>query len=105
MAKGVFGVMYNGPKKTKYTDFDPPEISVENVTVKDNKLAVKLNTSPKTTKVEMYIDGNLLETFIQGFDQLQYPLNGRISKGSHEITFYAYDRFLNCGHKTTNFSQ
>ena len=105
MAKGVFGVMYNGPKKTKYTDFDPPEISVENVTVKDNKLAANLSVDSKTSKVEMHIDGKLVESFKGGFDQLQYPLNGRISKGSHEITFYAYDRFLNCGHKTTNFSQ
>lgn len=104
MAGGIIALVFNGPRKTRYNDYEAPEISIRDITVKDNTLVVKLSTAPKTNKVEMQIDGKLVETFLNGFDQLQYPLGDNISQGSHEITFYAYDRFLNCGCITTNLS-
>jgi len=102
MAGGIIALMFNGPRKTRYNDYKAPEISIRDITTKDSRLIVKLDTSPKTNKVEMHIDGKLIETFLEGFDQLQYPLGDDISQSSHEITFYAYDRFLNCGYVTTN---
>lgn len=104
MAGGIFALLFSGPRKTRYNDYEAPEISIRDITVKDNSLVVKLTTAPKTNKVEMHVDGELVETFLEGFDQLQYPLGDDISQGSHEITFYAYDRFLNCGFITTNLS-
>jgi len=102
-AKGLLRMIYKEPSKTRYTDYEVPAITIEDIAVKDNKLTAKLTTAPKTNKVEMHIDGKLVETFIEDFAQLQYPLGDDISQGSHEVTFYAYYRFLNCGYKTTKF--
>jgi uncharacterized protein (DUF362 family) len=102
---GILGrILSSGPKKTVYEDFEAPEILIENIHIEDNQLTAKLNTDSKTKKVEMHIDGKLVKTFTKGFDRLQFPLNGYISEGSHELTFYAYDRFLNCGYKTATIN-
>jgi hypothetical protein len=102
-AGGIFGRMFREPLETRYADYEAPEISVEDIAIQEDLVKVKLNTSPKTTKVEMYFDGRLLQTFTEEFDELQYvPRRGvsGVEKGSHKVVFYAYDRFLNCGHQT-----
>jgi hypothetical protein len=104
-AKGVIGKIYRESPKARYTDFDAPSVSVEKLAIADRTLTAKVKTALKTTKVEMHINGNLIATFTEGFDQLKYPLNGEMSEGPHEIAFYAYDRFLNCGYATTQFRQ
>jgi uncharacterized protein (DUF362 family) len=104
-ARGILGKIFKEPPKKRYSDYEAPEVKIEDISIKDNRIEAKLTTATKTNKVELFIDGKLVETFTEGFDQLQYPLNGEISEGSHEITFYAYDRFLNCGYKTTTFAK
>jgi uncharacterized protein (DUF362 family) len=104
-AKGILGKIFKETPRTRYTDFEAPSLSVDRVTVENNTLTAKLKTTPKTTKVEMHINGRLVESFTGRFDQLQYNLNGDILKGSDEISFYAYDRFLNCGCVTTQLEQ
>jgi uncharacterized protein (DUF362 family) len=98
---GMLGsILSSGAIKTLYEDYEAPEISIKDIIVKGNRLVADLTTSPKTNKVEMYIDGKLVETFRKKFDHLEYNLNSDIKKGSHEIKFYAYDRLFNCGYKT-----
>ena len=102
-AQGLARIAYKEPPKTQYADYNAPEITIGKIDIKNNRLEAKLSTSPKTNKVEMFIDGKLVETYREGLDLLRYPLDKNISQGSHEIVFYAYDRFLNCGHTTKNF--
>lgn len=85
-----------------YADYEEPEISVEDIAIKDDEVKVKLSTSSKTIKVEMHFVGKLLKTFTEGLDELHYvprrPVS-EVSKGSHKVVFYAFDRFLNCDHQ------
>jgi uncharacterized protein (DUF362 family) len=86
-----------------YDDYEAPSLSVEVVIVENNTMKVTLKTAPKTTKVEMHMDGRLVKTFTEGLDQLTYAMNGIATKGTHEITLCAYDRLLNCGLTTERF--
>ena len=97
--KGLFGFVYKEPPKKRYTDYDAPELSIDNISVIENQLLVKLRTDSKTNKIEMHIDGKRVKTFTHGFDQLQFSLNGNMLESVNDITFYAYDKFLNCGFK------
>jgi uncharacterized protein (DUF362 family) len=103
---GMLGhILSSGSKKAVYEDFDAPDISIKEVTVNKRTLTATLKTAPKTTKVEIHIDGELVEIVREGFDRVEHTLEKKLLKGSHEITFYAYDRFLNCGYISTNFAQ
>jgi hypothetical protein len=103
---GMLGhILSSGSKKAVYEDFEAPEISIKEVTINKKTLIATLKTNPKTAKVEIHIDGQLVETVRGGFDLVQLTLEKTLSKGSHEVTFYAYDRFLNCGHTTTDFAR
>ncbi len=97
--KAVLGALYSEPKKTAYADYSAPSLSVDSVSVENDTLTAQLQTDSKTTKVEMHIDGRLLNTCTERFDRLQHALDGEFSNGDHQVTFYAYDRYLNCSHK------
>ena len=99
-AGGILGKIYKETPKARYTDFEAPSLSIDDVTIENKTLTAKLSTAPKTTKVEMHIDGKLVDTFTHGFNQIQYHLNGESRKEPHEIAFYAYDKYLNCGYNT-----
>lgn len=83
-----------------YDDYAAPSLSVRALAVENNTMTAKIKTDPKTTKIEMHIDGGLVTTFTEDFDQLKYAMNGAASSGTHEVTFRAYDRLLNCGYET-----
>lgn len=91
------GTINREPAKTRYSDFDAPDLSIEDARLDGETLSVKLKAAAKTTKVELHIDGTLVASFA---DELQCALDHRIAKDARQLTVYAYDRFLNCGHQT-----
>jgi hypothetical protein len=102
---GMLGrILSSGPRKTTYEDFEAPKLPITEWSVEGNSITGKISADPKTTKIEMHIDGKLVKTFTEGFDQLKYTVNGGGLRGSHEITFYAFDRFLNCGSKAISLN-
>ena len=95
----IFGMLYRG-RKSKYTDFEAPEFDLINTTVNNNTLAVDTRTAAKTTKIEVFIDGELSAVFLDGFDHIEVLLDGSLMEGAREATFYAYDKYLNCAYQT-----
>jgi hypothetical protein len=98
----ILGAVYVG-RRSKYNDFEAPEFELINATVNNNNLSIDTKTSAKTIKIEMFIDGRLSGTFLDGFDHIEVTLNNSLLEGTHEVTFYAYDRYLNCAFKTVQF--
>jgi len=100
----VLGIVYGG-RKSKYKDFKAPEFELINTTVSNSNLAVDIKTAAKTAKIEMFIDGEFSETFLDGFNHIEVDLNDRLSEGTHAVTFYAYDRYLNCACQTVKLGE
>jgi len=101
LARGLIGrLLSRGPRKAVYGDFSAPELQVEAVSFKDGELSASLKVDPKTTKIELQIDGRLAATVVEGFEDLRYRPPGGIPGGTHAVTILAYDRFFNCGHRS-----
>ncbi len=99
-AKGILGTIYKEPAKTRYDDFDGPSVSIDTAELIDRELSVTLSTDAKTAKVELYVGEQMVGSFADNFGQLVCPLSHEIAGNASEITVYAYDRYLNCGHQT-----
>jgi hypothetical protein len=98
MAKGLCRILWSRPSKTRYNDFEAPWFTVEEVTLKGTRLEARLGTDPKTTKVDVSMGGRPLLTLNEDFEHIQCALND--ASPGDEITFRAYDRFLNCSIET-----
>ena len=96
-AGGMIRSMFRQPQETRYMDYEAPGVSIEQIDIKDNELTAKLATVPKTTQVEVRVDGKLIETITNEFDQIKCMIPGDLSGDSHEIAFHAFDRFFNRG--------
>jgi uncharacterized protein (DUF362 family) len=103
MAKGLARRLWSMPSKTRYDDYEAPGLSVKVVSLQGNTLEAGLEVDPKTTRVEVAVDGRVLLTLKEGFEHFQCALD-EVPVGA-EITFYAYDRFLNCGIETVSLKQ
>ncbi|MFC1558778.1 DUF362 domain-containing protein, partial [candidate division KSB1 bacterium] len=81
---------------SKYYDFKPPSLSIESVKRMGNQLHLALSVAPETAKVEVAIDGKLLDYIIlHSYEDITLDISS-IKRGNHKLTVYAYDRFLNC---------
>lgn len=79
----------------KYTDFTPPEITIQSIRVDGDQLKVALLASPDTALVEIAVEGRRLDpAVIDGFDDITLDIR-HIRGDVREITVYGYDRFLN----------
>ncbi len=101
--KGLLGKIYSKPSEALYSDYEPPIFEVAEIKVDDDSLTVKVKVDPTITKIEMFTDGRLVESFTGDLETLTHPLDGPVSKGSHELALYAYDKVLNCSYKTITF--
>jgi uncharacterized protein (DUF362 family) len=94
--KKPFKLNYQYGFTKTYTDFEPPEMNVKALKIKGDKLYLSLDVSKETMKVEVSVDGKLLDqAVLQQFEEIVLDL-GKIEGGEHSVTICAYDRFLNC---------
>jgi uncharacterized protein (DUF362 family) len=93
--KKPFKLNYQRGFNKTYTDFDPPEMNVKSIKIKGDKLYLSLDVSKETIKVEVSVDGKLLDqSVMQNFGEIVLEL-AKIVTGEHSVTICAYDRFLN----------
>ncbi len=97
----IFGLIYRG-RAAKYTDFKEPGFEVVGVAATGGVLAVKTRPSPRTAKMEVFLDGEMRKVFVDGFDHLEIPVDGVPPDGPGEVAIHAYDRFLSCARRTVD---
>jgi uncharacterized protein (DUF362 family) len=94
--KKPFRLNYQRGFTKTYTDFEPPEMNVKSLKIKEHNLYMSLDVSKETIKVEVSLDGKMLDQVIRDqFDEVVMELD-HIQEGDHRVVIYAYDRFLNC---------
>jgi uncharacterized protein (DUF362 family) len=94
--KKPFELNYQRGFTKTYTDFEPPEMNVKSLKIKGDKLYMSLDVSKETIKVEVSIDGKLLDDVVKNqFEEIVLDLD-KTEGGEHSVVIYAYDRFLNC---------
>jgi uncharacterized protein YjhX (UPF0386 family) len=84
----------------KIFDRDAPEFSVKGVSNNGGRLEIILDAERKIRKIEVYVDGYLLEpAVVSNFADIAYT-NDFEDGETHEIRICAYDRFLNYSEQT-----
>jgi hypothetical protein len=84
------------PRTTVYTDFEAPQVTIQNVELLDGALTADLSSNKDLVKLEVFADGNLLETIqVNGSDVELSVANDQLSADA-TIEVYAYDQYLNC---------
>jgi uncharacterized protein (DUF362 family) len=79
-----------------YTDFRAPLISLDSLSMTQDTLFVRLTTESKVVKVEISVNGQLLDSiFTDNFANLRVPLGTPVA-GPEQIKIYGYDKYLNC---------
>jgi hypothetical protein len=79
----------------KYSDFTPPEVTIQSIRVDGDQLKIALSVSPDTALVEIAIDGQRLpQAVTDDFDDITLDIS-QVRGGIQNVTVYAYDRFLN----------
>ena len=79
----------------KISDKTPPQLSVKSSSQEGSVLHLALQTDKKTTKVQIYCDGKLIEPLItKNFEDTSIDL-GKLSSGNHQVLVDSFDRFLN----------
>lgn len=85
-------------------DKTPPSLSIISNSLDGGILHLSLQTDKKTTKIQVYCDGKLIEPVItKDFNDSAVDL-GKLSSGSHEILVDSFDRFLNRSEKKIEVS-
>lgn len=78
-----------------YTDFEAPDFSVYSLEVDGCDLKLNLKVDEETQKVEVEIDGNLLdEIAVKDFNNISFHICD-LTGDDHNINIYVYDYFLN----------
>jgi len=94
--KKPFELNYQRGFTKTYTDFEPPEMNVKSLKIKGDKLYISLDVSKETIKVEVSVDGKLLDDVVKNqFEEIVLDLD-KTEGREHSVVIYAYDRFLNC---------
>ena len=79
----------------KVTDQTAPALSIEKSSISNGELVLSLAVEDKTTKVEVYVDGQLQQPVLTGdFGKAALDVS-KVSKGAHTLKVWAYDRLLN----------
>jgi hypothetical protein len=94
--KKPFRLNYQRGFSKTYTDFEPPDMDIRSLKIKGDELYMSLDVSKETIKVEVSVDGKLLDPVVKHqFEEIVLDLDS-IEGGEHSVTICAYDRFLNC---------
>jgi len=94
--KKPFAMTYERASRKMYSNFEPPEVEIKSASLENNELRLSLACDQrKISKVEIAVDDHLHDfTIIDGYDDIRLDL--RKQRDRHNITLYAYDRYLNC---------
>lgn len=81
----------------KITDKTPPQLTIKSLEANNNRLKISMDASSETANKLVYIDGQLYEpSSVSDSTSGTIELDiGNLTKGNHEVTVEAYDRFLN----------
>ena len=102
--KKPFKLNYQQGFTKTYTDFEPPEMEVKTLKISGQKLYMSLDVSKETIKVEVSLDGHVLDQVVRhAFDEVVMDL-GNVQSGNHAVIICAYDRFLNCNEQKLTIS-
>ena len=94
--KKPFRLNYQRGFEKTYTDFVPPEMTINALKIEKGKLFMSLDVSQETLKVAIAIDGvERDQVVIDNYENIVLDIRN-LKKGKHTVTVSAYDRFLNC---------
>ena len=94
--KKPFELNYQRGFTKTYSDFEPPEMTINALKIKDEKLYISLEVGKETIKVIVAIDDQDIGKVITGEYENIILDAGKIEHGEYNVTVCAYDRFLNC---------
>jgi uncharacterized protein (DUF362 family) len=91
-----YNLIYAEPSASVYTDFDAPQVSIQNVGIESGTLAADISSNKDLVKLEIYADGTLVEVVqVTGSDIELKVTNDQINPEA-SIEIFAYDQYLNC---------
>jgi hypothetical protein len=91
-----FSMMNPIPRTTVYTDFEAPQVTIQNAELLDGALTADLSSNKDLVKLEVFADGNLLEVVqVNSLEVALSIANDQLSADA-TIEVYAYDQYLNC---------
>jgi uncharacterized protein (DUF362 family) len=77
----------------RLTTHTPPQISIRSASFNGNNLQMQLTLSDNTDKLDIYIGGAYITSISENMSNFSIPLH-ELPRGTHEITVYAYDRYM-----------
>ncbi|NQV17558.1 MAG: DUF362 domain-containing protein [Armatimonadetes bacterium] len=81
---------------SEYNDFTPPIFTVDSCYVSSNDLCFALTVDEEVTKVEVALDGEMMDFIrIGNFESFSFDLGTNVVTDETEITVFAYDKYLN----------
>jgi hypothetical protein len=91
-----YTLMFEEPRTTVYTDFEAPQVSLQNTELLESTLTADLSSNKDLVKLEVFADGSLVEVVqVSGSDVAISIENDQFSPEA-AIAVYAYDQYLNC---------
>ena len=95
--KKAFEMNYPRAAAALYKDFAFPPLKIDSADLEGEKLHLALSVNPrKIARVEVAVDGKILDQMVMHtFENILINV-GALKPGVHNITVYAYDRYLNC---------
>jgi len=91
-----YNLIYTEPSESVYTDFEAPQVSLQNVELRDGALTADLSSDKDLVKLEVFVDGTLMEVVqVNGSNVPLSIANDQLSTDA-TIAVFAYDQYLNC---------
>jgi uncharacterized protein (DUF362 family) len=91
-----YNLIYAEPSASVYTDFDAPQVTIQNVELLDGSLSAEISSNKDLVKLEVYVDGSLVEVVqVSGSNLGLSVANDQLSPDA-SIEIFAYDQYLNC---------
>jgi uncharacterized protein (DUF362 family) len=92
--------IYAEPSQSVYTDFEAPQVTIQNLELQDGTLTADLSSNKDLVKLEVFADGELVEVVqVNGSDIELHVTNDQLSPDAI-IAVFAYDQYLNCAETT-----
>jgi uncharacterized protein (DUF362 family) len=91
-----YNLIYAEPSESVYTDFEAPQVTIQNVELQDGTLTADLSSNEELVKLEVFADDNLLEVVqVSGLDVAISIESDQLSPDA-TIEIFGYDQYLNC---------
>jgi uncharacterized protein (DUF362 family) len=95
-----YNLIYAEPRASVYTDFEAPQVTIQNVEIQDGTLTADLSSNKELVKLEVFANGELVEVVqVNGINIELHVTNDQLSPDA-TIAVFAYDQYLNCAETT-----